>query len=55
MGEAGTLDGVEDTDGLHVVSAPLGPRYPMGVLVVQDGVDLGPDGAKANQNFKLVS
>ncbi|MDE2904538.1 MAG: phytase [Acidobacteriota bacterium] len=27
----------------------------MDLLVVQDGVDLGPDGAKANQNFKLVS
>ena len=55
VGEAGALDGVEDTDGLHVVSAPLGPRYPMGLLVVQDGVNLAPDGAEANQNFKLVS
>ena len=49
------VDGVEDTDGLDVVSAPLGPRYPMGLLVVQDGVNLAPDGAEANQNFKLVS
>ena len=48
-------DGVQDTDGLDVVSAPLGPRYPMGLLVVQDGVNLAPDGAEANQNFKLVS
>ena len=55
VGDAGALDGVEDTDGLHVVSAPLGPRYPMGLLVVQDGVNLAPDGAEANQNFKLVS
>ena len=55
VGEAGAVDGVEDTDGLHVVSAPLGPRYPMGLLVVQDGVNLAPDGAEANQNFKLVS
>ncbi len=55
VGDAGALDGVEDTDGLHVVSAPLGPRYPIGLLVVQDGVNLAPDGAEANQNFKLVS
>ena len=55
VGEAGALDAVEDTDGLHVVSAPLGPGYPMGLLVVQDGVNLAPDGAEANQNFKLVS
>ena len=55
VGEAGALDGVEDTDGLHVVSTPLGPRYPSGLLVVQDGVNLAPDGAEANQNFKLVS
>ncbi len=55
VGDIGAVDGVEDTDGLDVVSAPLGPRYPMGLLVVQDGVNLAPDGAEANQNFKLVS
>ncbi len=54
VGEA-AVDGVEDTDGLHVVSTPLGLRYPMGLLVVQDGVNFAPDGAEANQNFKLVS
>ncbi len=37
------------------MSAPLGPRYPMGLLAVQDGVNRAPDGAEANQNFKLVS
>ena len=40
---------------MNVVSAPLGPRYPMGLLVVQDGINLAPDAAQANQNFKLVS
>lgn len=55
VGDAGAVDGVQDTDGLDVVSAPLGPRYPMGLLVVQDGVNLAPGGAEANQNFKLVS
>ena len=42
VGEAGAVDGVEDTDGLHVVSAPVGPRYPMGLLVVQDGINVAP-------------
>ena len=55
VGEAAAVDGVEDTDGLLVVSAPLDPRYPMGLLVVQDRANLAPDGAEANQNFKLVS
>ena len=51
----GTVDGAEDTDGLHIVAAPLGPRYPLGLLVVQDGINLTPDASEANQNFKLVS
>ena len=55
VGAAGAVDGAQDTDGLHVVSARLGPRYPMGLLVVQDGINLAPDGSQANQNFKLVS
>lgn len=33
---------------------PAPPRYPMGLLVVQDGVNLAPEGAEANQNFKPV-
>ena len=51
----GAVDGAEDTDGLQVVSAPLGPRYPLGLLVVQDGINRAPDASEANQNFKLVS
>ena len=50
-----TLDGTQDTDGIDVVSAPLGPRYPHGLLVAQDGINTNPDGSTANQNFKLVS
>lgn len=52
---AGGIDGAEDTDGVDVVAAPLGPRYPMGLLVVQDGINTEPDGSGAHQNFKLVS
>jgi len=45
----GAIDGAEDTDGLDVATAALGPRFPDGLLVVQDGSN--DDG---NQNFKLV-
>ena len=54
-GGAGPVDSAEDTDGLHVVSVPVGPRYPRGLLVVQDGSNRTPDASEANQNFKLVS
>ncbi|MFK7769007.1 MAG: phytase [Mariniblastus sp.] len=51
---AGPFDGVQETDGVHVTSLPLGPRYPKGMLVCQDGENF--DGAtKVPQNFKYVS
>jgi 3-phytase len=46
------IDGVSETDGLDVTSAPLGPDYPQGLLVVQDGRNIGPS---EPQNFKYVS
>jgi len=46
------FDGVSETDGLDVVSAPLGARFPDGLLVVQDGRNLSP---RERQNFKYVS
>ncbi len=49
------IDGAQETDGLDVVSAPLGPDYPQGLLVVQDGFNKNPDGSDATQNFKLIS
>jgi myo-inositol-hexaphosphate 3-phosphohydrolase len=45
----GPIDGVQDTDGVDVTTASLGPAFPGGVLVVQDG-----DNGSENQNFKLV-
>lgn len=51
----GSIDGAEGTDGIDVVSEPLGRNYPMGLLVVQDGENTNPDGSSAYQNFKLVS
>ncbi|MBL8555448.1 MAG: phytase [Phenylobacterium sp.] len=45
------IDGVSETDGLDVVSAPL-PGFPRGLLVTQDGYNVSPS---ENQNFKFVS
>lgn len=50
-GELG-IDGASETDGLTVTSTPLGPLYPEGLFVVQDGRNFLP---AQNQNFKLVS
>ena len=50
--EALGIDGSSETDGLDVVSAPLGADYPAGLLVVQDGRNLMP---VQKQNFKYVS
>lgn len=50
--EALGIDGASETDGLDVVSAPLGSDFPIGLLVVQDGRNLMPS---ARQNFKYVS
>ncbi len=47
----GAVDGVSDTDGIEVVSAALGPSFPRGLFVAQDGSNTGP---AANQNYKLV-
>ncbi len=46
---AGAVDAVTHTDGIEVTSTPLGPRYPRGLLVVQDD-----ENDDQNQNFKLV-
>ncbi len=43
------IDGTEDTDGIDVTMANLGPAFPMGVFVAQDGFN-----DKGNQNFKFV-
>jgi 3-phytase len=45
------LDGASETDGLDVISTPLGQRFPSGIVVVQDGRNLMP---AANQNYKVV-
>ncbi|MDX2235461.1 MAG: phytase [Hyphomonadaceae bacterium] len=46
------VDAVTGTDGLAITSAALGPRFPRGLLVVQDDSNTQP---AATQNFKYVS
>ena len=50
----GSVDGVEETDGLEVITRPLNARFPQGMLVVQDGFNTD-DGEPVSQNFKYVS
>ena len=46
---------VANTDGIALVATSLGPEYPTGLLVVQDGFIRKPARPTQNQNFKLVS
>ncbi|MFH8576845.1 phytase [Streptomyces zaomyceticus] len=49
-----TLDGSEECDGAAALHAPLGPKFPRGLLVVQDGHDAPGDGDRPATNFKFV-
>jgi 3-phytase len=49
IGAGRGIDAVRDCDGIEVVSAALGDRFPRGLFVAQDG-----DNEGGNQNFKLV-
>lgn len=50
----GKVDGVSDSDGIDVMSYGLGPKYPYGLFIAQDG--LNTDGLLIrSQNFKLIS
>lgn len=50
----GEIDGVEETDGIDIVSTSLCTNFPKGILVVQDGFNYE-DRKKISQNFKIVS
>ncbi|MER6363256.1 phytase [Kitasatospora sp. NPDC001527] len=49
-----TLDGSEVCDGAAALNAPLGNRYPNGLLVVQDGKETPADGDREATGFKFV-
>ncbi len=48
------VDGVEETDGIDATSTPLGPNYPKGIFVTQDGFNYK-DKVLVRQNFKIVN
>lgn len=48
LSASGTTDHVTNTDGVSACAEALGPRFPQGVLVVQD------DNEGSRQNFKTV-
>ncbi len=50
----GTVDGVEETDGIDITSLPLGTDFPKGILVVQDGYNYDKR-KKKSQNYKIIS
>jgi 3-phytase len=45
------IDGVSETDGLDATARPLGPAFPRGIFVAQDGFKRLPDGP---QNYKII-
>ncbi|MET9290647.1 phytase [Streptomyces sp. NPDC003077] len=49
-----TLDGSEECDGAAALNAPLGKKYPHGLLVVQDGNDTPGVGERKATGFKFV-
>jgi 3-phytase len=50
---AGIFDGVEETDGIEATHIPLGPDFPKGAFICQDGYNYDGE-TKVSQNFKVV-
>ena len=46
----GTIDGVQETDGLELMTGDFGENYPGGLFVTQDG-----DNSPETQNFKFTA
>jgi len=61
VGPNGNIDSVQESDGAEVINVPLGPNYPFGLFVTQDGdndpkvlVDDDGELENINSNFKFV-
>ncbi|MBW4616739.1 MAG: phytase [Desmonostoc vinosum HA7617-LM4] len=57
VGNNGSIDSVQESDGADVVNVPLGPNFPFGLFVTQDGSNEPAkiaDGENINSNFKFV-
>ncbi|MFF8830948.1 phytase [Streptomyces sp. NPDC015131] len=53
-GPGGRVDGSEECDGAAALNAPLGRKYPRGLLVVQDGHDTPAEDGREATNFAFV-
>ncbi len=51
IGAGESIDGAEETDGIAISASFLGPDFPRGLIVAQDGFN-APEGSP--QNFKIV-
>jgi 3-phytase len=51
--DGAATDGCTDTDGIEAVAANLGPDFPAGIFICQDGRNTTP-GSAGHQNFKYV-
>jgi 3-phytase len=51
--EGATVDGCSATNGIEAVAANLGPDFPEGIFICQDGRNTTP-GSSGRQNFKFV-
>ena len=47
------VDGVGDTDGVHYLPVAVTPRYPLGLLVVQNGEAPEPDDVQPINGFEF--
>ncbi len=61
IGSNGAIDSVQESDGADVINIPLGPNFPYGLFVTQDGsnepakiVQDEDEFENINSNFKLV-
>ncbi len=61
VGSNGAIDSVQESDGADVINVPLGPNFPFGLFVTQDGdnepaklVQDDDELENVNSNFKLV-
>jgi myo-inositol-hexaphosphate 3-phosphohydrolase/phosphodiesterase/alkaline phosphatase D-like protein len=57
VGANGAIDSVQESDGAAVINVPLGPNFPRGLFVTQDGNNDPArivEGENINSNFKYV-
>ncbi len=57
VGSNGAIDSVQESDGADVINLSLGPNFPMGLFITQDGNNEPAkiiNGENINSNFKLV-